>query len=488
MSFNWRAANALPLPISSTASVWRRAKGSAVNRGNPLPVSPARKVALQILVRVESGRVYAVDWLQAPQVSQLKEIDRSLVTELVMGVLRWRGALDFQLEQLSGKPLKYFDPPVATILRMGIYQIQFLERVPKSAVVNEAVELTKAIRKRSAAGLVNAVLRKCRPLTAPALSAPTRESLEWACRSIPPWLLQRWVLCFGPAAAQALAWASVSRPHTTLRVLTERCGREELQRLLAAEGIVAAICDYSDYALRIESGNLPASELLREGKVILQDEASQLVAMLVAPQEGHRILDLCAAPGLKTSQLAAELREGLLVACDLSARRLRLMQKLLLKHVPGRVRLHIVRLDATKPLPFSEYFDRVLVDVPCSGTGTLARNPEIKLRLRPEDLPRLAEMQAAILTNALAALAPGGRAVYATCSLEPEENEQVVERVLRATEGFQPLSRAELEREFPAISSLFDASGYFRTRPDLHRMDGFFAAVIARSGGGRRPV
>src|SRR5947208_2034499 len=212
-------------------------------------VSPARAAAYRILHRVESGRAFAVDLLQGEQVSALPEVDRRLVTELVMGVLRWRGELDFRIERLSGKPLGYFDPEVAAVLRLGIYQIMFLDKVPKAAAVNEAVEMVKAARKRSAAGLVNAVLRKCEPVRglpraehragverARESSAPGPEALESARLSFPQWLMDRWERHFGSEAAGALAWSSVLAPRTCLRVAGGAGAREEIQRQLAEEG------------------------------------------------------------------------------------------------------------------------------------------------------------------------------------------------------------------------------------------------------------
>lgn len=216
--------------------------------------------------------------------------------------------------------------------------------------------------------------------------------------------------------------------------------------------------------------------------MVIQDEASQLVADLVAPRPGQRVLDLCAAPGMKAGQLAQALGEGTLVACDRSPGRLRTMAKLLPPWIPPRVRLSTVRLDAALALPFGREFDRILLDAPCSGTGTLGRNPEIKWRLRPEDITRLAEMQSGMLRHALEALAPGGRLVYSTCSLEPEENEEVVGQVLAAQTAFRALTTGELAPEFPHLAPLFDPRGYFRTRPDQNSMDGFQAAVIVRAG------
>lgn len=452
-----------------------------------MPQSPARKAAFQVLGGVESGSAFAVELLQGSQVAGLQEVDRRLATELVMGVLRWRGELDFQIELLSGKSLKYFDSEIVTILRMGIYQIRFLEKIPKAAVVNEAVELAKGAHKRSAAGLVNAVLRKCQPSVrrpeAQSTNPMDAELLAAARRSIPAWLLGRWESHFGKRAVDELTWASNAVPRTTVRVCTGE--REEIRRELAHGGIETATARYGKHVLIIRSGNIHSSKLLLQGRVAIQDEASQLVGALVAPGRGERVLDLCAAPGVKTMQLAASLGSGTIVACDLSARRLRAMAKLVAEKVPPGVRLSLLRLDATRDLPFNCEFDKILVDGPCSGTGTLARNPEIKWRLRPEDLPRLAAMQEKLVRNGLVELAPGGRLVYATCSLEPEENEQVVERVLAGAEEYHLLTATELSSEFPELSELFDSCGYFRTRPDLHDMDGFFAAVIVRDAAAR---
>ena len=459
-------------------------------------ISPARKIAYQILLRVEAGRGFAVDLLQSPEVSALKYVDRRLAMEIVMGVLRWRGYLDFRIERLSGKKLKILDAEVLTILRMGIYQIRFLERVPKRAVVDDAVELTKAARKRSAAGFVNAVLRKC---DAPGdsllgrdfedLSPDQRESVR---RAFPEWLLKRWensnaYTCEpDEIAALRLAFASLLAPRTTLRVVDIGVDLEVVRRELAAEGVATLYCEFAEQGLEVESGLVQNTRAYREGRVVIQDEASQLVAELVAPKPGERVLDVCAAPGMKAGQLAQALGSGTLIACDHSRARLRTMAALLPKWIPPQVHFSLVRLDASSELPFAAKFDRILVDAPCSGTGTLARNPEIKWRLHPEDITRLAELQAKILRNALQVLASGGRLVYATCSIEMDENERVVERVLREEPGFRTLSSAEIHSTCPRLSPVFISSagelGQFRTRPHQHSMDGFNAAVIVRKG------
>ncbi len=456
-----------------------------------MPISPARMIAYLILQKLESGRDFAVDLLQRHEVSELKEADRRLATEMVMGVLRWRGGLDFQIENLSGKKVDRFDSEVRTALRMGVYQIRFLERIPKRAVVDDAVELTKAARKRSAAGLVNAVLRKCESPDQRLLGRDfenlSAENLESVSRAFPSWILQRWATNFetatesGKTAALRLAHACLATPRTTLRVVDAAANLHDVQSGLESEGVATSPCRFAGaHGLVVESGHVQSTRLYREGRVVIQDEASQLVAELVAPEPGQSVLDLCAAPGMKLGQISQSLGTGTLVACDRSASRLRTLARLLPRQIPAAVQLSLVRLDAGQVLPFRTRFDRILLDAPCSGTGTLARNPEIKWRLRSQDIARLAELQAKMLRNALSVLAPGGRLVYATCSLEPEENEQVVEKILNELPEFQALGANELTNIYPHLASLFDSKGFFRTRPDLHAMEGFNAAIIVR--------
>lgn len=458
-----------------------------------MPISPARTVAYAILLRLDSGRDFAIDLLLRSQVSDMADADRRLATEIVMGVERWLGELDFQIEKLSGKQVNVFDREVRTILRMAVYQIRFLEKVPNRAVVNDAVELTKVARKRSAAGFVNAVLRKCQPPSYRILGRDfqqlSAENLESVRRAFPGWILERWGANLestfepGQGAAIRLAYSSLSTPRTTLRVVDAAAKLHGMQRELESEGVTTSPCRFaSAHGLTLEGGHVQTTRAYREGRVVIQDEASQLVAELVSPKPRQRILDLCAAPGMKAGQLAQMLVAGTLVACDYSARRLMTLASLLPPQVPAAVHWWLVRLDAAQPLPFANGFERILLDAPCSGTGTLARNPEIKWRLRPQDITRLADLQARMLRNALSLLTPGGRLVYATCSLEPEENEQVVETVLRDAKEFRALSAVELSALYPQFSLLFDSCGFLRTRPDLHAMDGFAAAVITREG------
>ena len=449
-----------------------------------MQVSPARKTAFEILLRVEAGRGFAADLLQEPKISSLGEADRRLATELVLGVLRWRGEIDHLLEMLSGRTVNALDIEVVTALRLGLHQMTFLEKIPKSAAVNESVELTKMARKSSAAGLVNAVLRKFKPSHEKKWRtqrpAEDHDSVDTAQRLVPAWLLDRWKTNYGAAAAISLAWTSTRVPPLTLRVPSSMIDPTEAIRKLEKKGFAVRRGRFAPRAIVLESDDRIPQQLANEMHLAIQDEASQIVPELLAIHRGNRILDLCAAPGMKTAQMADVLETGLLVACDISSRRLATMSRLLPRLTGKAGRIAMVRIDASEPLPFRTPFERILVDAPCSGTGTLARNPEIKWRLTSQDLARLAETQVRLLRNALGMLAHGGRLVYATCSLEPEENEGVIEAALPAAPDCRRLGRAEAMRELPALDPLFDTEGYFHTRPDLHGMDGFFAAAIVR--------
>jgi 16S rRNA (cytosine967-C5)-methyltransferase len=348
----------------------------------------SRKAAYDILRRVERGG-FASDLLRE---TQLDARDAGLASQIVFGVLRFQAQLDFLIGHYAGKARK-LDAEVRAALRMGIFQLRYLERVPPHAAVADSVDLVKRARKASAAGFVNAVLRKA---NREPVEWPSRE-VEWSC---PEWLLARWERQYGAEAAQAVARDALREPEPYVRVT-------------------------------------PAGTRM-------QDIGAQSIVPLLRLEPGQHFLDLCAAPGNKTAQaLEAGVRA---VACDHSLERLR--------HMTG-LGVPLAVVDGTQPLPFSRRFDRILVDAPCSGTGTLGRNPEIKWRLRPEDLARFRLRQRALLAQARAALAPGGLLVYATCSLEPEENQDVLA-------GLPPEVRIETMQRLPGRDP----------------GDGFFAAVL----------
>lgn len=395
-----------------------------------------------------------------------------------MGVLRWRSRLDSVIAANSSRPLNRLDTEVLLALRIAAYQILFLTRIPARAAINESVELVKRARKASAAAFVNAVLRKLSDRGFAVEQQPTGSEQspgqladEFA---HPQWLVARWIHNFGSRTAEALCAHGQRVPSTAIRVEDEAVPRE-----LEADGIQLAPGALLTSARLVTGGEITQTRALREGRAFIQDEASQLVALLVG--RGSRILDSCAAPGSKTAAIAARNPDAVIVAAELHPHRADLLRQ--------RVRaanVHVVTTDATN-LEMSSDFDRVLADVPCSGTGTLARNPEIKWRLKAADLPDLHVRQVAILQSALGQLAPGGRAVYSTCSLEPEENQSVVDEVLAASLDYRLLDcRLELERlqaggelALDDVGSLLNGA-YLRTFPGIHPSDGFFAAIIER--------
>jgi 16S rRNA (cytosine967-C5)-methyltransferase len=438
-------------------------------------VSPARVAAFNILLRVERESAYAVELLHGFLLDELSPVDRNLATEIVMGVLRWRSVLDETIARLSFTPFRKLDFEVLTGLRMGVYQKQFLTKVPAHAAVNETVELVKQAKKVSAAGLVNAVMRKVKSAPYdPHLS--TLQGMKYLSSALahPQWLVERWLRELGDANARLVCEYDQRIPATVVRLSSS-----EDETLLSAEGIQLAPGALMAMARVVTSGDLIATQLFREGKVAIQDEGSQLIAALVG--KGQRILDCCAAPGGKTAAMATRLPEAEIVATELHPHRATLLRRL----VP-HPNVEVVTADALS-LPFGADFDRVLADVPCSGTGTLARNPEIKWKLRPEDLLDLQSRQIAILRAAMQHVSPGGRLVYSTCSLEPEENEQVIDACLTAGSEFKVVPvRTELQRLQElgelALKNIDDliSGDFFRTIPGVHPCDGFFAAVLEK--------
>jgi 16S rRNA (cytosine967-C5)-methyltransferase len=452
-----------------------------------MPVSPARAAAYDILLRVERESSYASELLHSSAYQSLSPADHALATELVMGVLRWRSRLDDEIVSASSQPLPKLDVEILIALRLALYQFRWLDRIPQRAALHESVELVKRARKRSAAPFINAVLRKLSATSPVAAGSPDElpESADELARRFahPLWLVERWMREYGPSSTQATCRHDQSIPTTAIRLRDP-----EAEAQLSQEGISLLPGGLLASARRVQAGDVTKTQAFRSGQIAIQDEASQLVAALVGSmqKENPRILDCCAAPGGKTLAIADRNPDSTITAIELYPHRARLLQKLLRIRGPSDVHIHIVVADA-RHLPVSHAFDRILADVPCSGTGTIARNPEIKWRLRPEDLAELQQHQIAILRSTLEHLAPGGRLVYSTCSLEKEENEEVVERSLAGANCFHLVDcrteldslRAEGQLTWPDPASLTHGP-YLRTVPGIHPCDGFFAAILKR--------
>lgn len=435
-----------------------------------MAVSPARAAAFDVLLRVERDAAFATELLHSKKIDELSPADRGLTNEIVLGVLRWQSLLDAAIATQASQPLRKLDREVLIALRMAAYQLRFLDRVPANAAVNESVELVKRARKRSAVPFANAVLRK---LT----QAPiAKDDLSLAARyAHPEWIVARWTGNYGAAAAEAICRYDQQIPITTIRLPFDPARRAAVESELRAAAVELEAGHLLKVARRVMHGDVRKTHAFARGEVWIQDEASQLVALLAG--QGERILDCCAAPGGKTSLVAERNPSSQIVALELHDQRARLLRE--------RVRATNVEVQTSDVTTFSgaQPFDCVLADVPCSGTGTLARNPEIKWRLKPEDLVDLQGRQVAILQAALRQLAPGGRLVYSTCSLEPEEGEEVVEKAL--FEGGKVLNCASELRKFASEIAISDVETllrgpFLRTIPGVQPCDGFFAAVLTR--------
>lgn len=451
-----------------------RGAQAAKSKGAPR-VSPARRAAFEILRRVEEEGSFASVLLAANE-ADLRADDLALAYEIVLGVLRRQLWLDHLIEHYTGRSSPRLDAPVRRSLRMGLYQLRFLNRIPPSAVVNESVNMAHMARVRSAAGLINAALRRAarEPLYDPAANIKDPFESIAVKHSHPLWLIRRWAVWLGLEETERLAEANNLVPPVAFRVIQ---GREESERVpyeLREAGARLEESLIAPGAWRVEGASALVREMAREGRIYIQDEASQLVAHVLAAQSGERILDACAAPGSKTSHIAQCAKdEALVVACDLYAHRLGLLVENCA--LQGLRNVRAVIHDAALPLPFAdETFDRVLVDAPCTGTGTLRRNPEIRWRITAEDIGALQARQSLILRNSARAVLRGGRLVYSTCSLEPEENEEVVARFLNGKSGWR-----QLEARLRA-SPLQTEGLAVRTWPHRGGADGFFVAVFER--------
>ena len=407
-------------------------------------VTPARLVAFEILTIVSAGKAHSDELLHGARTEALSEPDRHLATALVMGVLRWQIALDARVRALLERPGQALPEPVLLALRLGAFQLLHMDRIPAHAALSESVELCRAAGHPYATGMVNAILRKL--AAAPTPKPPLFESTAaFAARlGHPLWLVERWI---------------------------NQYGREATLKICAAGQVEP------------ESGELSGSLLDAESALPQIDAGSRLVAELAAAAMPKiagrplRVWDCCAAPGGKTLVLAKRLPGAEILATDLSSRRLAQTQARFGRFAhAGAIQTAVA--DATELPEEDGPFDLILCDVPCSGTGTLARNPEIRFRLKQEDLARQAERQRAILNAALKRLAPGGRLVYSTCSLEPEENEQIAEQ---APAEVSRVSVANLLSDVPGLRHPPESvirNNALRTLPGIHPCDGFYAVVF----------
>ena len=435
--------------------------------------SPARLLAFEILQRVEGGAFASV--LLTSRAAELPANDRGLCQELVKGVLRRRLWLDRLIAHYANREPERLDPAVRVVLRLGLYQLRFLSRVPASAAVNESVKLVRFARLRSADRLVNAVLRRAtrEPEYDPLIGltdAIERIAVE---TSHPQWLIKRWANAFGFDEASRFAQANNANPTVAFRVVHNRESESEVIESIRKAGVVVLPSTVTPGAWLVAGSANVVRELAIEGVIYLQDEASQLVGHILGAKEGERILDLCAAPGGKSTHIADLTNDrAFIVSGDVHLHRLRTLNAIATDQRLGSI--NAVNINALNELPFPEgSFDRVLVDAPCTGTGTLQRNPEIRWRISPADIEDLSARQFHFLVSGSRMVKAGGQLVYSTCSVELEENEQVSSKFLEKTTGFRPIALS-------VKPNLLCGPGMARIWPHRDKADGFFIAGFER--------
>jgi 16S rRNA (cytosine967-C5)-methyltransferase len=426
-------------------------------------ISPARKLSYRILCQIEARSVFSDDALNSESMEQLDVRDRHLTTEIVYGTLRWQGALDFIVAGVSSRGWETVTPAVRVLLRMSVYQMWQMDRIPDHALVNDGVEIAKREFGKGIDKYVNGILRRLvrtRPWTGKDFwfQAP-----NWVHASLPQWLWERWTGRYGEPVATEFALSLNCPPQAAFRLdMGERANWSPTDAV-PSDLVPGAV---------IRTSGIPE----RAPRFAYQDEASQLIPYLLGPEAGWRIWDACAAPGGKTATLCRLCGStGQVVATDFKYARIARLRSLFAN--AGASKPEIVVADVSRSSPFRGDFDAVLADVPCSGLGTLRRNPEIKWQFNAADFAALQKTQEKILGAAAGSVRIGGRLLYSTCSTEPEENERVVESFLSAHPGF----RLETPRHPAGIEHWISGDKMLRTFPSPRLWDGFFAALMVRN-------
>ncbi len=431
-------------------------------------ISPARRVCYSLLGQIGSGRIFSDDALNSDSMERLEVRDRHLTTEVVYGTLRWQGILDFLLARESKRLWQDVDENAKILLRMSLYQMWRMDRIPDHALVNDAVELAKRELGRGIDRYVNGILRQLSRQRPWIQNRFLEEAPPWVQISLPRWIWERWSARFGPDIARDFALSMNLPPRAAAQFLGRSNGLNNITEAFTPSEMVPGA-----YTLISDS---PADRETDPDWLHYQDEASQLIPHLLGPNPGARVWDACAAPGGKTFILSRNCRgSGHIVASDLSAKRISRLAELVKKMDMDNV--HLLTADASISPPFVDCFDAVLADVPCSGLGTIRRNPEIKWHFHPSEFNALRQTQVKILSSVSAAVRVGGRLLYATCSTEPEENEQTVEAFLAENDGFRLMPPTHPARIGPWTGRDF----MVRTYPSTRLWDGFFAALMVRN-------
>jgi len=442
-------------------------------------IAPARVAAYETVLAVALGRSDLPSALARARQRLGDDRDRALAGEIATGAIRWQNAADHIVREFSGRPTAKLDAEVLAILRTGIFQLLHLDRVPASAVVDDAVKLAKKAGKTSASGFVNALLRRVSRERAglPLPAAPPADLLSITL-SHPRWLAERWLQRHGAEMAERWARFNNTPAALTLRVNTLVTTRDALAKDLEAAGVTTEQARFAPDGLVVTGGNPLLTPLAGTGAFVVQDEASQLVGAFAAAAPGERILDACASPGGKSTQMAAAMGDsGLIVAADARGRRLDLLAATV--SLSGARNIRVVQADARGTPPYRAQFDAVLLDAPCSGLGTIRRDPDVRWRRTASDLGPLAAAQLEMLTAVATVVGPGGRVIYSTCSSEPEENEQVIEAFLARDPGFTRATPPAFTGR-PELAALLDPAGALRTLPFRDGLEAFYAVSLRR--------
>ncbi|MCX7879394.1 MAG: 16S rRNA (cytosine(967)-C(5))-methyltransferase RsmB [Ignavibacteria bacterium] len=457
----------------------KNSNNSTENKNCFEQVKTVRETAIQILNRFERSDSYIEKLIdKAIRESNFNELDRALLTELVYGVVRWKAKLDYVLVGFYfGDYLKCLNV-VKNAMRVALYQIMFLDKIPLYAAVNESVEYVKRIQGEKTAGIVNAVLRNI-ARNIDNIRYPTREEdLVYhlaVMYSYPRWIVKRWLEYFGEIEAEKMLFASNRRPYLTIRTNTLKTTSEEIVGRLNSLKLHYFVSPYNpdSFVLRNPKFNILKTDLVTDGLVVVQDTSATLAALLASPEPNSLVYDLCAAPGGKSFLLAELMKNtGKVIAMDKYSSKLQMI-------VEGVKRLGLQNIETRTGdainVKFNELADIVFLDVPCSGLGTIAKNPDIKWKKEREDIYRLAETQKKILANAVNFVKPGGVIIYSTCTTEPEENELNIEWFLSNYPNF------ELEPAENFLPPAVCDGGFLRTLPSRHHIDGAFAARLKRT-------
>jgi 16S rRNA (cytosine967-C5)-methyltransferase len=448
-------------------------------------MTPARLAAMRVLVAIDAGRTTLSAEVERERPDFADRRDQGLFLELATGTTRWRAEIDARLAAHCRRPLADLTPELRAILRLAAYQLHHLDRIPEHAIVNESVELTRAVQQSRAAGFVNGVLRNLVRARAKPSGLPPRPAdpldqdaaLDYLSVTLshPRWLVARWLTRVGFEACERWCRFNNTPPEVTLR--PQGISADDLVVLLREDDVEATVGQFAGGAVRLPAGALGRVSSYTQHLFSVQDEGSQLVAGAVGAKPGDVVLDVCAAPGGKTVLINQSIQpRGRVIGGDLRLRRVKLLRTTLLR---ANVAPRVLSLNAETGLPFRAIFDRVFLDAPCSGLGTIRRDPDIKWHREADDLARLAAAQLRMLHCSAAVVRPGGALIYATCSSEPEENEGVIDQFLSQNAAFK-LVPIQPPAGLPVETPLVDARGMLRTLPFAHGLDAFFAAMLVR--------